>query len=566
MTNRTLQQIVESLNNTGIEGGIWLPIIQREFVWSAQQIYRFYDSIMREYPFGTLLIWKTNSDHLRHRKFIDNYKENIQISNFYVPPNNNRKSIVLDGQQRLQSLLIGLKGSYDEKHLYFNILSGDKKSPEDVRYEFKFRTLEGIDNQGKLWIKFSDIVQSKNIRKFKHGIITSIVNDNLNDEKQDRIEDNLHKIHHVFTRHDGISYQEIDGMNTQEDCNEEDIVEIFIRANDGGTSLSKSDLLFSLLSAGWDDANQKIGDLIDTLQKSGFLFRRDFILKTCLVLLDKGAKYDVKKFRQPDTLDTIEKNWDSIENSILDVIDFITTETYIRDIKALPSSMVLIPLIYSRFKFPDTLNQNNPDNPDNRINDYIVRSQLVRAFSGRPDNLIDECVKTIDNNKGFKVDDIFMVIRKQARALSITEDRLWAMGYDSDYIHLIFNLWHIHFKYNSLFKGNHPQVDHIFPKSKLNQVKCKSNDTGRAIQRYSPSVKNQLANCMLLSQKENSKKSDKLPSEWFKDKDENYLNLHCIPKDENLWELDRFEDFIDARKKLIKEKLVKVKILDMNSE
>ena len=67
-------------------------------------------------------------------------------------------------------------------------------------------------------------------------------------------------------------------------------------------------------------------------------------------------------------------------------------------------------------------------------------------------------------------------------------------------------------------------------------------------------ARNQLANCMLLTREENGAggKWDTLPSEWFEDKDEAYLDKHLIPKDPALWELDRFEDFIEARKVLIR--------------
>ena len=65
-----------------------------------------------------------------------------------------------------------------------------------------------------------------------------------------------------------------------------------------------------------------------------------------------------------------------------------------------------------------------------------------------------------------------------------------------------------------------------------------------------------MANCMLLTAAENGAggKSDTPPDEWFKDKIKAYLDRHLIPRDQTLWKLDRFEDFIAERKKLIKAK------------
>src|SRR5438128_3577206 len=99
----SLRKIVSYLNNPDEDGGFWLPNIQRPFVWGEDQICRLFDSILREYPISTLLIWKTDST-IRRRKFIDNWNSTIRLTDFYVPESKKKKCLVLDGQQRLQSL------------------------------------------------------------------------------------------------------------------------------------------------------------------------------------------------------------------------------------------------------------------------------------------------------------------------------------------------------------------------------------------------------------------------------------------------------------------------------
>jgi hypothetical protein len=73
--------------------------------------------------------------------------------------------------------------------------------------------------------------------------------------------------------------------------------------------------------------------------------------------------------------------------------------------------------------------------------------------------------------------------------------------------------------------------------------------------KYRESDRNQLANCMLLTMDENGARGkwDTLPEKWFAGKDEKYLDMHLIPRDPALWKLDRFEDFITARKALLQE-------------
>src|SRR2546426_1947901 len=126
---QTIRKIVGFLNNSEEEGGFWLPNIQRPFVWSEEQICRLFDSILREYPISTLLIWKTTST-IRHRKFIDNWKNTLRLSDFYVPEDTKKKCLVLDGQQRLQSLFIGLCGGYGGGGTVFYHFWGGRVAPE----------------------------------------------------------------------------------------------------------------------------------------------------------------------------------------------------------------------------------------------------------------------------------------------------------------------------------------------------------------------------------------------------------------------------------------------------
>ncbi|SER01188.1 DUF262 domain-containing protein [Piscibacillus halophilus] len=128
----TIRKMVNYLNNEEADGGFWLPNIQRPFVWKEEQIERLFDSILREYPISTLLVWKTKSN-IKRRQFIRDYKKKLKLTDFYVLQEDHKvKQLVLDGQQRLQSLYIGLKGSYEGKELYLNILSGDLTKPDDI--------------------------------------------------------------------------------------------------------------------------------------------------------------------------------------------------------------------------------------------------------------------------------------------------------------------------------------------------------------------------------------------------------------------------------------------------
>ncbi len=549
MKNRTetIRKIVTQLNNEEANGGFWLPNIQRPFVWKEEQIERLFDSLMRKYPISTLLVWKTKSN-IKHRKFIDNYSSSIRLTHYYVPENEKPKLLVLDGQQRLQSLFIGLCGSYEGKELYLDILSGDLAAPEDIRFRFKF-----LDKNKAAFpfVKFKELVFSEDRINRLSDKITANCNQQLTQEQEDRIEDNVAQMFHVFREQNVVVYQELDSIDSPESYTENDVVEIFIRANDGGTKLGKSDLLFSLLTSSWEDSEEQMEDLLDDLNREGYRFTRDFVLKSCLTMLGKGARYDVAKFRDGTTKESIIENWEELSSAIKDVKDFLYGKTFIRTDKALPSYLGLIPLIYFRYAYPKKWKSIK------NINDYILRTLLTGSFSGTPDNLIDKCVNHIKKEKTFNVDEMFGIIRADGRNLDVTAETILNRRYGSKDIHILFNMWYEQFNYTPAFSNNIPQVDHIFPQSYLRTVKDENPETGALnVMRYKARDRDQIGNCMLLTAVENGAggKTDTLPEDWFADKSDEYLDMHLIPKNKVLWKAKNFEKFIKARNKLILEK------------
>mgnify|MGYP001361013650 CR=1 FL=1 len=559
MQNRKLsiRKIVSDLNNDEADGGgFWLPNIQRPFVWSEEQIAKLFDSIMREYPISTLLVWKTK-ENVKHRRFIDNYKHDMRLTDYYVPDNSAPKVMVLDGQQRLQGLFIGLRGSYNKLELCFDILSGaSAAAPEDIRFRFAFKSQSSI---AWPWVLFKRIV-------FQNNKLPSEIAEDLEKQAPAPLSPDEHRVvcrnveraRQEFVNSDNITYQQLDGIDNPDTYTLDDIVEIFIRANSGGTKLSKSDLLFSLLTASWDEADGEIEALLEALNQGGFCFDRDFVLKSCLTMLGKGARYEVGKFRDGQTKEEIIAKWDKLAEAIKAVRDLLVTKTYIRSDRAMPSYLALIPLIFYRFHYPEKFAVNND------MTAYLLRVLITGVFSGSPDNLIDKLVRNIQEKQQFVLSEIYGVIAEEGRSLEISPEVIFEQCYGSRTIHLFFNLWYRDFNYAPALDSNGPQVDHIFPQSLLKKVKDINPDSGRQnILHYRAEQRDQIANCMLLTADENgfSGKCDTPPSKWFvrdrfnSDKEHlEYLELHLIPNDPALWELERFDDFIAARKERIREK------------
>jgi hypothetical protein len=186
------------------------------------------------------------------------------------------------------------------------------------------------------------------------------------------------------------------------------------------------------------------------------------------------------------------------------------------------------------------------------------------VFSGNPDNLIDKIIREINSSGTFDYLKILDVIRDDGRSLEITPDLIFQQAYGSRTIHLFFNIWYSQFNYSPALNANGPQVDHIFPSSALAKIKTANPESGKLnLLKYRAEDRDQIANCRLVTAGENGfeGKSAILPEKWFaldrfssKEDQQKYLDLHLIPSDSDLWKIENFERFVEARKVLIEEK------------
>ena len=99
----------------------FLPAIQREFVWKPEQIVQLFDSIMRGYPISSFLFWELkpeNRDKWQVYEFLEKAQFGGTHNQLASTDGITSLSLVLDGQQRLTSLMVGLRGTYTAKKKY----------------------------------------------------------------------------------------------------------------------------------------------------------------------------------------------------------------------------------------------------------------------------------------------------------------------------------------------------------------------------------------------------------------------------------------------------------------
>ncbi len=536
-TESTIHQFVMKINHE-----FFLPAIQRKFVWKELQISNLFDSIMRGYPIGSFLIWRTKS-HVRKRKFVKTFTPKMRHQDLFLAANSDAKSLVLDGQQRIQSLLIGIDGQMGKKCLHFNIASAGKSHDDGMaekpRFEFEF--MEKSPNWK--WVPVNELLSSPDeYPKLARKILSKVPESEKTEAINDRVTDNIARLVKVFKADPGITTQLLDSTEDADRYTDNDVLEIFVRANSGGTKLQKSELLFALLATNWDGAESRLEELESELEEHNFVFSRDYFLKACLILLGKKASYNVKKFRDKGTLAALIKNWKNISGAITDVVDFLPEFTPIANSKALPSDNALLPLIAYRYFQPKGWRSRS-----NKIlaAKYLLRTSIVGTYNGAKDDLLDALVDVFKNAQNIDLDKVFSTIKSKGRATTISSEQFFNIKYGNSRVLLIMKLLRPELKFVAANPGNAATTDHLISRKLLKEVGITGKDEV-----------DQLANLIALSARENEgEKKAKTIKEWLdgmKLSDRAALQSELyLPADQRTWTNTRFTDFIKGRKALI---------------
>lgn len=567
----TIKETIENIS----KNKYLLPAIQREFVWSSSQIERLFDSLMRDYPIGSFLFWRLEKERVQDFQFyyfIRNYHQrDVKHNPKADVRGENDVTAILDGQQRLTALYIGLKGTYaykipwkqwnndaafPKRELYLNLLRESDDS--ELEYNFSFLTEAEAQNSSKenFWFKVGDILNIKEHYEVNDFLIENDLN-SLEKEKAKFANKTLFKLHQVIHNEAVINYYLEKGTELDK------VLNIFIRVNSGGTQLSYSDLLLSIATAQWEekDAREEITSFVDEINNigDGFNFDKDFVLKTCLVLSDfKNIAFKVDNFNKRNML-TIEKNWEEISDSIKLAVKLVSNYGYHRDI--LTSNTAIIPISYYLLKkgLPNNFVESSIYREDReQIRKWLLVSLLKRTFSGQPDNVLRPIRNTIATDSSiFPLNDIIQLLKGTHRSIEFNDDEienLFSYQYSQKHIFSILALL-----YPSLDFRNKFHQDHIFPKSLFTRKKLIKRDFDEdKIESYLSNY-NCLANLQLLEGIPNLEKADMDFKEWlFMEYPEvqarkDYMTKHYIP-DIDL-ELDNFDEFISERKKLMFDKL-----------
>lgn len=510
--DRSIKEVVDELN-----GRYFLPDIQREYVWlkkaDEKKIEQLFDSILRGYPIGSFLFWKLPKEDIAKSDEQDSDKLNFQLYQFITnyderKPHNEKIRIeqikrddlyiVLDGQQRLTSLYIGLKGTrtlkkknakinnpnaYEEKRLYLNLkYQPNMDNPED-NYEFEFHAKTPENDEKHWWFKVGDILELESVWDYaqEHNL------------KGDRLK-LLETLNKAFHTKQLISFFE----ETEKNLNK--VLNIFIRVNSGGVKLSYSDLLMSILTASFSsDIRKKMNELVDALKDQDFSnMGQDQVLKTCLLLIGKDTTFELKNFNKKN-IKEIEDNWEKITESIYNAAELLKTFGYAG---YLGSAYILSSLAYFYF-LKSKMNESDKE----QALKFVRNAQITSYFTPSTDTKLNNIANSMKDAPTFESFN-HNLAKHETCPLKITNDAIEEMMCSSSHAR-VFPILQILYP-NLKYKTTTFHIDHIYPKSKFKKENKK-------LDKDFYECENHLFNLQLLEGAENSAKKDKDPEVWLKE-------------------------------------------------
>lgn len=532
---------------------IVLPAIQRDFVWDKEKIEKLLDSIMRGYPIGIILLWETYND-IQYRVFVRDYKPDI-LHTFHDNSQKKKLKLVLDGQQRLQSLYTSLYATYEGKSLYFDVLSGRKAEDfKEDKFIFNFFSQKKAEEKNKEIISKCQKTkeeEDKNLEKEYHMKVQELFNFGVKDQqifRRDiakrlnlsetddlRLETNLSILNHVLTKDENILKTSILDENksreSSERKSESDILEAFVRINREGTPLSRSDLIFSMLKLNWKESAETLPEFVHRINNgNSFELDSDFVIRCLFAVSNLGTKFDIDILRKRSNVKQIQKNFQRCCDAIRSLVDFVQSECWISSSKLLGGYYNFVPVVYYLFH---TKNHQVSNNQIYKVRKSIYIFGFTSPFSRYADSRLGKFIReelkplAERNDESFPLEKCIWWIWYWEQVKRYDAQLL--QGNPSLALHLIQRRSGAKIHYDK----NAPQIDHIFPSSTLRK------------KGYDESLVNHFANFWILAKNKNQNKSNQHPKKYFEDVDNAILNRVYI--DRNLLDYKHYKRFLRER-------------------
>jgi hypothetical protein len=525
-----IRQIIDKIN----DNQLFVPAFQREYVWKRSDAKSLFTSLIRKYPTGTLLTWETTSP--------PELKGPVKYTNEM-----GAVKLILDGQQRITTIYIIVEGKlppyYSQKEIK-NDITGLHVNLQTLELEYYKK--QAMENN-PLWVDLTDIFQGKvkgsDIRRSlkERGTLT--------DALENLIDDNFEAVRSIKER--DFPEQIIPVAASIKEA-----IDIFYIVNASGVNLTDAELALAQISGYWPDARDLFKAKLFELEKQGFVFKLDFIIYA-LLAVTYGIGSEMKRLHGAENAANIKAAWQRLDGQVLDyVVNILRTHAYVDHSDEINSVFALIPIISVVYRAPDgKLNERQIK----KAVKWFYYSQLRQRYISQTPQKLDKDLSVIRASED-PFEELLGLI-EQERSLEITDGEFVGR----DIRHPLFSLMRWYFKsQNAVCLGTGVSLrqnmgkkyvlekDHIFPYAALKANGYDVDD------RFKYALAQEITNRAILTQVENRGKSDTAAADYLREAHQKFpsaLKKQCIPNDEALWPLDRFESFLATRRTMLAKEL-----------
>jgi hypothetical protein len=516
-----------------------LPEFQREYVWNRDQAKKLMLSLMKKYPVGSLLFWKT--DDPPELKNIDTLPEKLGTID-----------VILDGQQRLTTLYMLIKNDIppyyteaeiqtgdDPRNLYFDLLNGE------LGY---YKPLEMKNDP--LWLKVTDCF-SENKESINVIKIAQETSENADDALSfsNIYLNNLNNLQN-------IKDMDIPIQNVPSNASMSDAITIFDLVNRQGTKLTDAELALTQMSGKWAHIRRAMKSKIDELRGKNFHFDLTFMVRSLVAVVSHRALYETVFDKSEEDLKT---GWNRLSKILDYLVNILPQHANIHSNRDVNSNNVFIPLIafldLNEGRFPN-------DKSMKRAIHWLLAAHTQTRYSGQTDQKLEFDISLVVQNESPWESLIDAIIDQRGR-VEIKPTELEGRGSR----HPLYRMTYIMAKANNatdwfngaplaLPHGKNYWVNshHIFPSSLLYKSGYDSDN------HLHKKIVNEIANRAFLTMETNNKISNRFPKDYLPEVEQRYpgaLEKQFIPMNPELWEIDRYEDFLEVRRELISNHLKK---------
>ncbi len=493
-------------------GTLLLPEFQRGYVWNRDQVRGLMRSLYRGYPVGGLLLWETQVNHTSVRG----------------PGGPGPRVLLLDGQQRITSLYGVIQG---RPPAFFEgnpqVFTGLHFDVEEQVFEF-YAPNKMRDNDR--WVDVTKL--------FTDGLVPHLAKLSVYGDKAAVYLERLALLQQVKDRE--FHEEKIVGPDKTVDV----VVDIFNKVNSGGTKLSKGDLALAQLCVAWPEARQTMRTHLQRWAGAGFSFSLDWLLRNVTAVAAGRSVFSVLEHVKAAEFEASLKATVSYVDKMLNTLSGHLGLDHDRVLMGRGSMPVVSRLLHlSGGKFTNHAEQN-------RVLYWYIHAALWGRHSASTETTLQQDYEAVERGG---VDALITTLeRSRGGSLTMRTHDFEGSSIGSRFYPLLYLLTRVNgardmgsgleLKAQLLGKLMSLQMHHIFPKALLYEA------------RYERGEVNAIANFCFLTQETNLKVGKRPPQDYLAEAEDQHpgvLASQWIPDDPTLWRIDRYRDFLAARRELL---------------